>query len=213
MRRVADPVEQRVAQLHVPRRHVDLRAQDVGPVGELPRLHAGEEVEVLLYRTVPVRAVDARLRDRPAAPPDLLVALAVHVRLPVPDQADRQGVQLFVIIRGEEELLFPVEPEPAHVAPDRFDVFHVLGFGVRVVEPHVAVAAELHGDAEVDADRFGVADVQEAVRLGGETRRHPPAVHAAAAVPPDDLAEEVEVFAHIEHPTHFDGSVSKGGED
>ena len=213
VRGVADAVQQRVAQLHVPRRHIHLRAQHVRSVEELPRPHAGEQVEVLLHRTVPVRAVHARFRDRAAALPDLVVALAVHVRLPVPDQADRQLIQCFVIIRGEEELLFPVEPEPPHVALDRFDVFHVFGFRVRVVEPHVADAADLHGDAEVDADRLCVADVQEAVRLGGEARHHPAAVHAGAGIPLDDLPEEVEVFPHSEHRTHFDGSVSKGERD
>ena len=48
-------------------------------------------------------------------------------------------------------------------------------FGIGVVEAQVAFAAEFGGEAEVQADGFGVADVQIAVRLRGETR-----VHAAA---------------------------------
>ena len=39
-----------------------------------------------------------------------------------------------------------------------------------------------------------MADVQEAVRLGGEARRHPPAVDAGIGILPDDLPEEVDGF-------------------
>ena len=60
---VPDAVEQRVAQVHVGRRHVDLRAQHVRAVGELAGPHAREEVEVLRDRPVAVRAVLARLGD------------------------------------------------------------------------------------------------------------------------------------------------------
>ena len=45
--RLADPVEGRVAQVDVRRRHVDLRAQRARAVGELARAHPAEEVEVL----------------------------------------------------------------------------------------------------------------------------------------------------------------------
>ena len=51
---------------------------------------------------------------------------------------------------------------------------------VGVVEAQVAQAAELLGDAEVQADRLGVADVQIAVRLGREAGVHAAVVLAGA---------------------------------
>ena len=67
-------------------------------------------------------------------------------------------------------MLAPVESEPAHVGLDRVDVLLLLLDGVRVVEAQVAAAAELLGDAEVQADRLGVPDVEVAVGLGREAR-------------------------------------------
>ena len=62
----------------------------------------------------------------------------------------------------------PLEAEPADVRFDRVDVLDVLLEGVGVVEAEVAGAAVLLRDAEVQADRLGVADVEVAVRLGRE---------------------------------------------
>ena len=54
----------------------------------------------------------------------------------------------------------PLEAEPAHVALDRVDVLDVFLGRVRVVEAEVAASAVLLRDAEVEADRLGVADVR-----------------------------------------------------
>ena len=43
-------------------------------------------------------------------------------------------------------------------------------FGIGVVEAQVGLAAELVGEAEVDADGLGVADVEVAVGLGWKAR-------------------------------------------
>src|SRR5690606_8656560 len=64
---------------------------------------------------------------------------------------------------------------------------------IRVVEAQVAQAVELGGDAEVQADRLGVADVQVAVGLGrkaGADGRMLPAGQVLA----DDLADEILLF-------------------
>ncbi len=63
-------------------------------------------------------------------------------------------------------MLAPIETEPAHVALDGIDIFLLFLGRIGVVEPQMAAAAEFLGDAEVQADRLGVADMQIAVRLG-----------------------------------------------
>ena len=98
----------------------------------------------------------------------LLRALVVDIGLAGADQVLGPGVELLEIVRGVVEVLAPVEAEPAHVALDGVDVFLLFLGRIGVVEAQMAAAAELLRDAEVEADRFGVADVQVAVRLGRE---------------------------------------------
>ena len=64
----------------------------------------------------------------------------------------------------------PIEAEPAHVALDGVDIF--LGFlgRIGVVVTQIAMAAELAGDAEIEANRLGVADMQIAIRLRRKAR-------------------------------------------
>ena len=84
----------------------------------------------------------------------------------------------------------PAVDEPLDVGGDGVDVLHVFFGGVGVVHAQVAPAAELPGDAEVQADGLGVADVEVAVGLGreaGDDALDP----AGGQVLLDDLAQEV----------------------
>jgi hypothetical protein len=74
---------------------------------------------------------------------------------------------------------------------DGLDVLLLFLGGVGVVVAQVALAAEFLGDAEVEADGLGVADVEVAVGLGREARDDPPAVFPAALVFGDDGANEI----------------------
>src|SRR3546814_12205966 len=62
-----------------------------------------------------------------------------------------------------------------------------------VVEAQVAQAAELGGDAEVQADRLGVADVQVAVGFGREAGADG-GMLPVGQVLADDLADEALLF-------------------
>jgi hypothetical protein len=53
------------------------------------------------------------------------------------------------------------------------------------------VPAELSGDAEVEADRLGVADVQVAVGFGREAGDDPPGVISGGHIGGDDFANEI----------------------
>ena len=50
------------------------------------------------------------------------------------------------------------------------DKFVVLFTGVRVVEPQISIAAISFCDLKIEADSFGVSNMQVAVWLGRETR-------------------------------------------
>ena len=116
--------------------------------------------------------------------------LVVDIGLAGADQVLGPGVELFEIVRRVEEVLAPVEAEPVHVADDGVDIFLLFLGRIGVVEAQIAVAGKLLGDAEIQADRLGVTDVQIAVRL----RRKPGdrgLVLARLQVGAHDVADEI----------------------
>ena len=188
--RMQDAVEHGIAQVDVACRHVDPGAQHARAVRELAGAHAAEQVEVLLDAALAERAVPAGLGQRAAIDAHLLVGLVVNVGLAVANQILRPLVELLEVIRRVIEVLAPVEAKPLHIALDRVDVFLLFLGGVGVVEAQMAAAAELLRDAEVEADRLRVADVQIAVRLRrkpGDDRLMP----ARFEVGRDDVANEI----------------------
>ena len=149
----------------LPRRHVDLGAQHARAVGKFAGPHAAEQIEIFLDRAVAERAVLARLGQRAAVGAHLVLRLIVDIGLAGADQMLGPVVELLEIVRGMIEVLAPVEAEPAHVALDGVDIFLLFLGRVGVVETQMAAAAEFLRDAEIQADRLGVADMQIAVRL------------------------------------------------
>src|SRR5262249_42802827 len=88
------------------------------------------------------------------------------------------------------EMGSPVEAEPAHIALDGVDVFLLLLRRIGVVEAQVAAAAELLCDAEIEADRLGVADMQIAVGLRRKAGHHR-GVALRGEIRLDDVADEI----------------------
>ena len=99
-------------------------------------------------------------------------------------------VELLEIVGRVIEVLAPVEAEPAHVALDGVDVFLLFLGRIGVVEAQVAAAAEFLRDAEIEADRLGVADVQIAVRLRRKAGHHA-GMPLGREIGLDDVADEV----------------------
>jgi hypothetical protein len=211
---VANAVERRIPHLHVGRGHVDLGPQRIFAVGELAGLHPSEEIQVLFDAALAPGALLARFGDGAAAFPHLFFGEVTDVGLAVGDQVDRDVVDASEVVGGVVKALLPVEAQPAHVVLDRVDVLLVLLQRVGVVHPQVADAAELLGDAEVQADRLGVADVEVAVGLGWEAGHDPAPVFAGLEIRLDELADEVgggcrcgSVFALCRHaPTRPPGA-------
>ena len=185
-----DPIHHRIAELHVLRVHVDLRAQHPGAVVELAGAHPAQQVEVLLDRAIPIRAGDARFPVAAALLGDGVGVLVVDVRLALAYQFLRPLVDLLEVVRGMPDR-GRGETEPGEVFQDRLAVCRFLGVGVGVVEAEVADPAEVLGDTEVHRDRLGVADVQEPVRLGREPGLHAPGIGALLVVGANESVDEV----------------------
>ena len=84
----------------------------------------------------------------------------------------------------------PTIDEPTDVLENRIDVFDLLLRRVRIVVAEIANAAEFMRDAEVQADRFRVADMEVAVRLRRETGVNL-RISLLGDVLLDDVAEEI----------------------
>ena len=105
----------------------------------------------------------------PAILPDLVGRKAVDIRFALADQMLGILIHLLEVVGGVEQAVGPVEPEPADVLLDGVDVLDIFLRRVGVVEAEVAQAAELLGDAEVQADGLRMADVQISIRLRRKT--------------------------------------------
>ena len=165
MVRMANAVEDRVAQVHIRRRHIDLRPQRTGAIRELAGLHAGEQVEILFHRALAERAVRARFGQAATVLTGLLGCQVADIRLARLDQLYRPVMQLIEVIGGVAFLAGPLEAQPLHVALDRVDVLLVFLGRVGVIEAQVALATELLRQTEVQANRLGMPDVQIAIGL------------------------------------------------
>jgi hypothetical protein len=162
----------------------------VRAVRELAGPHPREQIEVLLDRSIAVRAVPARLGQRAAIGANLVGAEAVDVRLAGLDQVDGELIEPLEVIR-RVELGRPLEAEPLDVFLDRVDVLDVFLRRVGVVEPQVARAAALERDAEIQADRLGVADMEVTVRFRWEARRYAAVVLPGRKIVVDDRTDEI----------------------
>ena len=171
-----DAVEHRVAHVQVRGGHFNLRPERAGAVRELSGPHPFEEIQIFLHGAVPVRAFASGRGQGAAAFADFLGGLVADEGLAFADQLHRKLVELLEVIRRVIAVRAPVEPEPAHILLDRGDVGEVFRERVGVVETQVALAAVVQGQPEVEADGFGVTNVEETVGLRRKPRGHPTAV-------------------------------------
>ncbi len=207
--RPPDPIENGIAQVDVVRGHVDLRPEHVRAVFEFAIAHAAEQIEVLRDRACAVRALATGLGQRAAELANLLRRRAVDVgQIPL-DQMDCVLVEMFEVVRREEQS-GPLESQPAHVFFDRLDVLDILFRRVRIVEAQVARAPELEGDAEVETNRLGVPDMQIAVRFRRESRDHARDDARLQLVRDHRTDEVLAVCAALERPGDLGGGIRHG---
>src|ERR1035437_7645768 len=96
----------------------------------------------------------------------------------------------FATLFQAQPVFRPRADEPVHIRLDGLDILNVFLRGIGVVQAQVANAAELAGDAEVQADAFRVADVQVAVRLRRKARVDA-RIFVLRDVRGDDVADEI----------------------
>ena len=81
MGRLANPVQRRVAQIHIWRRHIDFCPEYVRTIFELAGTHALKQIEILFDRSLTMRAVPPRFRQRATMRANLLGIETVDIGL------------------------------------------------------------------------------------------------------------------------------------
>ena len=186
-----DAVDDGVAHDDVRRGHVDLRAQNMGAVGKLAGPHPGKEIEVLFHRPVAIGAFSSRLGEASPVLPDFIGSEAADIGVSGSDELDGERIKPFEVIGGVKEPVCPVESKPADIVDNRFHEFHGLSQGVRVIHPEIAGSLVLLGDAEIEANRLGMTDVDVAVWFGREAGGHSSLMFVGPQVIVDDVPDEI----------------------
>ena len=194
----------------VRRGHVDLRAQTPLAVRVLSVAHLAEDAQVALGIRVARGRGTAGLLGGAAVFLPLVLREVAAVGLPGLDQVLGDLVHRVEHVRRVVEAGLravararPLPAEPADVVLDVLGVLVRLLRRIRVVQAEVAFAAEELRHAEVHAHGLRVADVDVAVRFGGEARNNRAAGSPGGMVLLDPLPEEMPArvrflgFVHI----------------
>ena len=190
---VQDAVHDGVAEVHVGRRHVNFGAEHTAAVRELARLHAAEEVEVLLHAAVAVRTFHARGGGHSPTLADLLLRLIINIRETVLNELLRPQVKLVEVV-GSVMLLRPLETQPFDVVPDGIHIFGVFLHGVGIIKTQVGLAAVFLSDTEVQTDGLGMTDMQIAVRFRWKSGIYFRIVFPVLDVFFDNLLNEIHIL-------------------
>ena len=193
-----DTIHDRVTEMHVGVRHVNLGAQHHLAFLYLTALHRFKQAQVLFDRTITERRSHTRFGRRSFLFGDLLGGLFVYISFALFDEHDRQVVELLEIIRGIEDLS-PFESEPTNIAFDGLYILRVFFGRVGVVKTKVTNAVVFLGDSEVHTDRLDVTDMQVTVRLRRETGLNTSVIHALCEVFFYDLLNKIETFFLLFH--------------
>ena len=188
---IANAVHDRITEQHHLMPHVNFRQQYVFAFVELTGFHATKQIQVFFSAAASMRTVDARLRRCPTAGPDVFKRQAADVGFVFVNELLRPLIKLFKVVRGEEQSVFPVKTQPANICLDRFHVFHVFLFRIRVVKSQIARATVLLSNTEVQADGLRVADMQIAIGFRGETGLDDSLPFARADVVFNNLSHEI----------------------
>ena len=95
------------------------------------------------------------------------------------------------MIRGVIEVIAPVKAQPVHCIENGIHIFRIFLSRVGVVKAHMAHAIKVARNAEVEANGFGMPNMQVAIGLGRKTRGHTVAVFGLCQIFSDNIADKV----------------------
>ncbi len=192
VRDMSDAIQHGITEINVRRGHVDFGAEHMCAVREFSRAHPAKEVEVFFYATRAKGTGLAWLSQRASVSAHFVGRQAVDIGAVLSDQRHRVCVEALKVVGGKEQLIVPVKAEPTHIVLNRLDIFGVFRRRISIVHAEMADAPRLFiRNAEVEANRFGMADMEIAVRFRWEAGDDPSGMFTCGTVGSYDLTNEV----------------------
>ena len=114
MMRFHDPVNDRIAHVHVRRCHIDFRTQNFFSFIELAGGHPFKQIKVFFHRTITVRTFSARFLRSSFLCTYGFRILIINIGFSFVDQLNRKSMQLWEKIRCIIQAVFPVETQPSY---------------------------------------------------------------------------------------------------
>ena len=170
---ITNAEDDRVAHVQVRRGHIDFGTDDILAVSKFTLFHPFKQGNTLAGGSIPPGTGSARFCQGAAIFAHLLGVQFVDVRLVYPDQFHGILIQLLEIVGSKIHAIRPVKAEPAYLLYDRLNILDIFLFGVGIVESQITFALELLCQTEIDADGFGMAYMQVAIRFRRETGMDP----------------------------------------
>ena len=192
VRMLDDAIHDWVAEMHVGGSHVDFCAQHHCAFFKFSGIHALEQIEVFLYRTIAKRTFDTGLGRSSFLFGNLFGCLFVDVCFAFFDHANGKLVKLWEIVGSIVFSVAPIVTKPFDVFPYGIHVFDVFFDGIGVVEAEIARAAKFFGNAKIHANSFGMANMQVSIRFRRETRVEPSSILAIFKIVGNDLFYKIQ---------------------
>ncbi|EJW99614.1 hypothetical protein EVA_12279 [gut metagenome] len=188
-------VDSRVAQVHVRACHVNLGTQSAATIGKFTRTHAAEQIQVFLRCAVAPGAGSARLGQSAAIFLHFLATQIAHISLAFLDELLSVLIALLKIITAIVDSTVGNGTQPAQIFLNALDIFVVLTHRIGVVKTQIEFTSISFGDAPVNPDGLGAADVQVAIGFGWKTGMN--LVYPAfCQVGIDDLSKKIAWLFH-----------------
>lgn len=193
-----DAVQHRVTHVHVAGGHIYFGAQNGLSFRDFPVFHGLEALQVFFRGAVAVGGFLAGHVYVAALGAYFLHGLFVHVGQPLVDEGDGTFVEEVEHVAGEEEVVPPVESQPVDILLDAVHVFLVFLAGVGVIKAQMAArAGEFLGYTEVEANGFGVSDMEITVGFRGEAGDRS-LMLAGGKVIRNHIADEISAFGRLQ---------------
>ena len=169
----ADTIDCRVTQVDIGACHINLGTNHHGAFGVLTVAHFAEKTKVFFNRAVTIGGVLSRFGQSAAIGMHFFRGLFVDVGKAGLHEVLCAVVHPLEVVACEVEIIFfavlPIKAQPLHRLFNGVDVLLVFLDRIGIVKAHVAVAAVVTSQTEIQADTLGVTNMQIAIGFGRKT--------------------------------------------
>ena len=113
-----DTIHDRIAEMHVGRRHIYLRTEHTRTLIKLTCIHPFKQIKIFLHRAATIRAFHSRHCGTPLLFGYLFRCLVIYISLTLFNQAHSQIIELREIVTCVIFTVSPIKSEPMYILAD-----------------------------------------------------------------------------------------------